>query len=121
MPRILVAEDDFDHAEFVRRALAAHGHEVIVVHDGAEAVRALALGNLDLVLADIRMPIVDGVALALKVVKEHPDVRVLLMSGFGDEIERAQNLRVLISDLVAKPFTADEINAAVERVLAGGP
>ena len=51
----------------------------------------------------------------------HPDVRVLLMGGFGDEIERAQNLRVLISDLVAKPFTADEINAAVERVLAGGP
>ena len=61
MARILVAEDENAVREFVRRALVHHGHEVTVANDGAEALAMLAQSPVDLVLADIRMPVMDGV------------------------------------------------------------
>ena len=118
MARILVAEDDVDHAEFLRRALVNDGHEITVVNNGAEALRALHHASHDLLLADIKMPVLDGVALTLKATQEFPELRVILMTGYAEERRRAANLKVMISDLVAKPFTAGEICQVVARTLA---
>ena len=81
MARILVAEDEEDVREFVRRALSHQGHEVTAVNDGIRALEALGAGHYDLLLTDIVMPGMDGIALALKVSKDHPELPILLMSG----------------------------------------
>jgi DNA-binding response OmpR family regulator len=60
-------------------------------------------------LTDIVMPNLDGIALALKVAKEHPSMPVLLMTGYAAERQRAHNLDVLIHDVITKPFTLREI------------
>ncbi|MEP3247877.1 MAG: response regulator [Sneathiella sp.] len=121
MARVLVAEDEAALREFVERALTHHGHTVMAVRDGAEALLALNEEEpFDLLLTDIVMPIMDGIALSLKVAKEHPDIRILLMTGYAAERQRAYNLDDLIHDVVAKPFTLDEICAKVEEALAGG-
>ena len=85
MPRILIAEDDDAVREFVARALALQGHEVTAVIDGGAALEALAAGPYDLLLTDIVMPGLDGIALALKVAKERPSMPVLLMTGYAAE------------------------------------
>lgn len=116
--RILVAEDDASVNAFVARALRHRGHEVTTVPDGSEALAALAGESFDLLLTDIVMPGLDGIALALRVSKDHPGTKILLMTGFASERQRAHNLEALIHRVVEKPFTLEQICAAVDEELA---
>ena len=118
MASILIAEDDSAVREFVSRALRQEGHEVMAVGDGLQALGALANKTFDLVLADIVMPQLDGIALALKVARDWPDTPVLLMTGYAAERQRAHNLEALICDVLPKPFSLKEVCAAANRVLA---
>ena len=119
MARILIAEDDAQVRGFVARALADDGHETAVAADGAEALDTLARknGDFDLLLTDIKMPVMDGIALALSAVRDHPELVILLMTGFADQRERAQGLDALIHDVIAKPFSLDQIKGAVKEAL----
>lgn len=118
MARVLVAEDERAVREFVRRALENRGHRVTLVEDGLEALGALGEADYDLLLTDIVMPGMDGIALALKVARERPDLRILLMSGYAAERQRAYNLDELIHRVIPKPFTLREICDAVDDTLA---
>ncbi|HJT08368.1 MAG TPA: response regulator [Stellaceae bacterium] len=118
MARILLAEDDVAVSAFVSRALRYKGHDVTPVPDGSAALGALAAGEFELLLTDIVMPGVDGIALALKASKDHPQLKILLMTGFSDERQRAHNLEALIQRVITKPFTLEEICAAVDEELA---
>ncbi|MZR29961.1 response regulator [Sneathiella litorea] len=119
MARILIAEDEAALREFISRALIHHGHEVVAVEDGADALAALEKGeSFDLLLTDIVMPVMDGIALALKVTKDIPNLKILMMTGYAAERQRAYNLEMLIHDVIAKPFTLDEICEKVSEALA---
>jgi len=121
MAKILVAEDEAALREFVQRALAHYGHDVVAVRDGAEALLELQ-GEVvyDLVLTDIVMPIMDGIALSLKIAKDYPHIKILLMTGYAAERQRAYNLDDLIYDVISKPFTLTDICEKVEEALASG-
>jgi two-component system, cell cycle response regulator CpdR len=122
MARILIAEDDEPVRGFVKRALEMDGHAVVAEADGAAALDRLVeeRGAFDLLLSDIRMPLMDGIALALAVGRDFPQLPILLMTGFADQRERAHDLEAIIEDVVTKPFSLAEIRAAVGRVLAEG-
>ncbi len=77
-----------------------------------------AAARFDLLLSDIVMPGLDGIALALKAGKDYPAMKILLMSGYATERQRAHNLEALAHRVVAKPFTLAEICAAVATTLA---
>jgi two-component system, cell cycle response regulator CpdR len=120
MARILLAEDEESLCAMCARALAADGHEVKAAHDGAEALDLLAReqGRFDLLLTDVRMPVMDGIALALAAARDFPDLTILLMTGFADQRERAQGLDAIIHDVIAKPFTLAVLRSAVNEALA---
>ncbi len=118
MANILLAEDDKAVREFVSRALRQDGHEVMAVSDGQQALTALENRIFDMMLADIVMPQVDGIALALKASKDFPDLPVLLMTGYSAERQRAHNMDALVHEVISKPFTLDQIRETVRRVLA---
>jgi two-component system cell cycle response regulator CpdR len=120
MARILIAEDEEALRGFVVRALTQDGHEVFAAPDGAEALDVLTRngGRFDLLLADIKMPVMDGIALALAVARDYPKVIILLMTGYADQRERAHGLDALIHDVITKPFTLAEIRAAVREALS---
>ena len=120
MANILVADDEDSIRSLVARALEQNGHLVATASDGAEALDLLARrpGHFDLLLADIRMPVMDGIALALAAARDHPEVVILLMTGYADQRERAFGLDRLIRDVITKPFTIDTLEAAVAAALA---
>lgn len=118
MARILIAEDDPAVRQFVARALVHDGHEVNTVDDGLEAVEELAENEYDLLITDIVMPGLDGIALALKAAKELPDMAILMMTGFAAERQRAHNLDALIHEVVPKPFSLKQICEAAAEALA---
>src|SRR3954451_1990237 len=107
MARILVAEDEEAMRSLVARALVQDGHQVTTANDGAEALDVLgrAAHPFDLLLTDIRMPVMDGIALALATARDHPEIPILLMTGYADQRERASGLDALIQDVISKPFT----------------
>ena len=118
MAHILIAEDEEAVRIFVSRALEHRGHTTISVPDGGAAVDAMDKGKFDLLLTDIVMPIMDGIALALKVSSEHPEMPILMMTGYSHERQRAHNLECLIHDVISKPFSLDELCDTVDGVLA---
>jgi two-component system, cell cycle response regulator CpdR len=120
MARILLAEDEESLCAMCARALAADGHEVKAAPDGAEALDLLTReqGRFDLLLTDVRMPVMDGIALALAAARDFPDLTILLMTGFADQRERAQGLDAIIHDVIAKPFTLAVLRSAVNEALA---
>lgn len=119
MARILLADDDAAARDLVQRALAGDGHAVTCTQDGAEALEHLQSGTakFDLLIADVQMPAVDGIALAETGLKLQPKLRVILISGFADELDRAQHLRPKVARVVAKPITLEGIRAAVKAAL----
>lgn len=120
MARILIAEDEEPLRSLIVRALAQEGHEVVEAGDGAEALDVLTRedGRFDLLLTDIRMPLMDGIALALSAARDYPGLVILLMTAYADQRERASGLEALIHDVIAKPFTLAEIKIAVAEALA---
>ena len=119
MARILIAEDEEALCAMCARALTMDGHEVKTAGDGSEALDVLTReeGRFDLLLTDVRMPIMDGIALALAAARDFPDLTILLMTGYADQRERAQGLDALIHDVIAKPFTLAALRAAVNEAL----
>ena len=118
MARILLAEDEETLRAMLVRAFASD-HEVTAASDGAEALDKLneAQGEFDLLLTDIRMPLMDGIALALAAARDWPELTILLMTGYADQRERAHGLDALIHDVIAKPFSLSDIRKAVAEAL----
>jgi CheY-like chemotaxis protein len=120
MTRILIADDEEAVRGLVARALQMDGHSTVTAQDGAEALEILAreAGKFDLLLTDIKMPLMDGIALALATARDFPKLTILLMTGFADQRERASGLNALIHDVIAKPFSVADIRNAVTGALA---
>jgi two-component system cell cycle response regulator CpdR len=123
MARILVAEDDPSVRAFVVSALTMKGHEVVAEEDGGLAAETMEAeeGRFDLLLSDIKMPVMDGIALALQVGSTFPGVTIVLMTGFADQRERAHGLEALVYDVIVKPFTLADLLAKVDDALEGRP
>jgi DNA-binding NtrC family response regulator len=120
MARILMVEDDDSVRQLAARAMARMGHQVDVACDGAEGLDRIieADGGYDLVVSDIRMPLVDGIEMAKKAAAGYPGLKILLVTGFADQRERAADLDGVVVDVLLKPFTLDAIRAAVSTHLA---
>ena len=120
MPRVLIADDEQAMRLLVARALAMDGHATVTAEDGAEALDILVRdgGAFDLLLTDIKMPMMDGIALALAAARDFPDLKILLMTGFADQRERASGLNAIVHDVITKPFSVMDIRTAVSDALA---
>jgi two-component system, cell cycle response regulator CpdR len=119
MARILIAEDEEPLRALCARALAIDGHEVETACDGGDALDLIVReqGRFDLLLTDIRMPIMDGIALALSAARDYPMLTILLMTGYADQRERAHGLDAIIHDVISKPFSVATLRGAVTEAL----
>jgi two-component system cell cycle response regulator CpdR len=119
MAKILIAEDNDDLRCLLVRALSDDGHDLVAAADGTAALDALRRcnGEFDLLLTDVKMPVMDGIALALAAGRDHPEIAIMLMTGYADQRERAHGLDALVHDVLGKPFSAEQIKGAVREAL----
>lgn len=118
MARILLADDDATTRDLVRRALEADGHTVVATQDGSEALDKLSAGTaVDVLVTDVQMPGMDGVALAARVTELVPGLAVVLMSGFADQLDKAKSLKAARVATLSKPFTLEQVKTAVRGVV----
>ena len=122
MARILLVDDEEPVRAFLKRGLELDGHAITTAIDGGDALDRLieSKGAFDLLLTDIRMPLMDGIALALAAKRDYPDLVIMLMTGYADQRERAKGLQAIVSDVLTKPFSLADVRGAVVRALGGG-
>ena len=117
MSKILIVEDDEPVRMLAARALERDGHLVETAEDGEAGLdRILGCnGDYDLVVSDIRMPAMDGIEMAKAAAKLFPGLRIMLVTGYADMREQAEDLRSIILEVLPKPFTLDQIRSRVRR------
>lgn len=108
---ILVADDEVDLREILRRVLAGAGHRVETASDGAEAWEAFERLRPDLVISDIMMPNGDGIALLKRIRAVAPDAEVVLITGFARTDLVIEALRLGASNFIEKPVRPGELFA----------
>ena len=120
MARLLVVEDDESVRQLAARALQREGYQVDVACDGEEGLARIvqAGGGYDLVVSDIRMPAMDGIEMSHQAVTRYPGIRIMLVTGYADQRERAAELDGVVKDVLLKPFTLASLRDVVARNLA---
>lgn len=122
MIRVVVVDDHAVVRDGISRLLdSADGIEVIgSAADGAEAQAVVARSTPDVVLMDLSMPVVDGVAATRQLTTEHPDVRVVVLTTFADKQRILDALDAGAAGYLLKDAQPDEVIAAVRAVVSGG-
>src|SRR6476660_7407056 len=120
MANLLIVEDDESVRSLAARALERAGHAITLAEDGEQGLAAIckAGGGFDLVVSDIRMPAMDGIEMARTAAQLYPDLRILLVTGYADQRERAAELTGTVVGVLQKPFTLGDIRERVASALA---
>jgi CheY-like chemotaxis protein len=119
MARILVVDDDVDARILLYGILADLGHDVLLATDGEVALTLYDQSEPDLVVTDLVMPVLNGVLLIEHLSNLDPDVRIIAISGKGQEhLRRAKEAGVAAA--LSKPIQRDKLIAEVARIL-GAP
>lgn len=119
MAKVLIAGDAAFIRMKLRKALEELGLEVIEAANGAEAVQQFNAHRPDLVLMDITMPEMDGLAALKAIVAQDASAQVIMVSALGQESVVMQALQAGAKDFVVKPFQPDQIKQVVQRWLQG--
>ncbi len=118
---VLVVDDDVDMREALGISLGRMGFGVDLAHDGQMALGMIDRKSYQLVVTDVKMPKLDGMALLKKIREELPDLPVLIITGFGTIGGAVEAMKNGATDYIVKPFNIEVLEKAVENVLTIGP
>jgi DNA-binding response OmpR family regulator len=113
---ILLAEDDPNQAELVRRYLEHDGHSVLVVHDGRAAVDEARRRNPDLLILDVMMPKIDGLDVC-RIMRHESDVPIVLLTARSVEDDILLGFDLGADDYITKPYRPRQMVARVRTLL----
>jgi two-component system response regulator FlrC len=118
MARILVADDEAGLREFITDSLELDDHTVVAAKDGKEAAKLLDERGFDLVLTDLKMPGLDGMAILRKVRAEQPEVEVIVMTAHGTVDNAVEAMKLGAFEYLQKPISGpDELRLLVSRAV----
>jgi two-component system OmpR family response regulator len=115
--RILIAEDDDDTAEFVRRGLRELGHDPTVAGDGSAALHLLLTEPFDVAIVDRMLPRLDGLSVVQRVRAAKIETPVLLLTALGGIQDRVDGLDAGADDYLVKPFAFSELAARINALV----
>ena len=117
--RVLIAEDEEGIRSFLAETLERDGHEVVPTSDGAAALAAAREEPFDVVMTDLRMPEIDGMALVRTLRTEQPDVEIIVLTAFGDVASAVEAMKLGVFDYLQKPVSGPPaVRALVQGALA---
>lgn len=116
---ILLVEDDDNFRELIRRSLEKGGYVVYEARNGRDGVEVFDRHRADIqiVVSDVRMPVMDGVDLLLYIRSVSPRVPFVMMTGYADKIEARSAIRMGAMEFLLKPFGLSSFNGAISRWL----
>jgi two-component system NtrC family response regulator/two-component system response regulator AtoC len=113
---ILVVDDEAAFRHVLGRFLRRDEHEVLEASDGTEALELVSGLVVHVALIDIVMPRMDGLTLMRRMLEEHPETRLVMMSASHDELDLPERTLGIVQTL-RKPFTLEQVEAAVHEAL----
>ncbi len=114
--RILVVDDEQLYVQLLQVNLQTEGYEVVTAYNGQQALEIVANRHPDLVILDVMMPKLDGIATCERI-RQFSNVPIIMLTARGEEQDRVRGLNVGADDYVVKPFSATELVARVRAVL----
>lgn len=117
MSRILIVEDDPMQSELVRRYLEREGHDVAVLHDGTAGLVEARRGTSDLLVLDVMLPGLDGLAICRALREEQHGLPILMLTARSTENDLLLGLELGADDYLAKPYSPRELVARVRALL----
>lgn len=116
--RILVVDDEPMVTSSCQRILAAQGDEVETAGSGREGLRQALSEQFDIVMADLRMPDLDGMELVRTLRSKRPETAIIIITGYGSVASAVEAVKLGVLDYIEKPFTPAQIREAVGHVPA---
>ncbi len=119
-PRVLVVDDEASIRELLTRTLALTEYEVEAVADGRTGLDRLRLGPYDLLIADLRMPVMDGLTLIREARRLQPTLKVIIITGYSTESSAIEAVNLGVVGYLVKPFRVPQVLSAVGKALGEG-
>ncbi|MBI4522590.1 MAG: sigma-54-dependent Fis family transcriptional regulator [Deltaproteobacteria bacterium] len=116
--KILIVDDEPDMAENLSLILRAEGYDTVVETKSLKAIDVLEGERPDLAIVDLRMPEMDGLALLERVKDSHPEIAVILLTGFATVDSAVEAMKKGASDYLSKPFSPTELLVKIDKALA---
>ena len=117
MPKILLIEDDISFCKLLEKFLVKKQYEVSIAFSAAEARSAIKSESFDLILTDLRLPDSDGIGLMSEFKNSHPQIPVVLMTGYSDVNTAVKAIKNGAADYISKPFNPDEVLLVITNAL----
>ena len=115
--RILIVDDDPEICETLSDILDEEGYDVVTANDGQEALEKIRQDSFNLVITDIKMPIMDGMALLKEIEKSHTDIEVIVITSYGNEGQQVEATRLGAYEYLNKPLKVDQLKNIIARAL----
>jgi DNA-binding response OmpR family regulator len=119
--KLLLIEDDEHVAQVLAEAFASDGHETAICHSGETGLAYLAREHVDAVVLDIRLPVLNGVAVLRQVRSTNPALPVIIMTGFATPGEIAEVRRLGVTEIIEKPEVLKHFGEALARIERRAP
>jgi excisionase family DNA binding protein len=116
-PRLLVADDEPSIRELLGKTLALADYHVDSVADGRSALERLRIDPYDLLIADLRMPGVDGLQLIREARRFSPDLKVIIITGHSSESAAIEAVNLGVNGYLTKPFRVAQVLSAIAKAL----
>ena len=113
--KILITDDDMDLRELLTEAVKNWGYVVSVARDGDEALRKLRMERFDIVITDLMMPGMDGLALLQKIKDLDKEILVIIITGYATIETAVKAIESGAYDYIAKPFRLDELMIVIKN------
>lgn len=121
MPKILLIEDDISFCKLLERFLEKKAFDVTIAFSAEEARLYIKKESFDLILTDLRLPDADGIVLMSEFKTSHPEIPVILMTGYSDVNTAVKAIKNGASDYISKPFNPDEVLLVITNALQTAP
>lgn len=114
--KILIAEDEEITLKHMSYALGQEGYSVTTSKNGTDALKKIEGEDFDILIADIKMPGIDGLTLLAEVKDKHPNTEVIIITGFGSVESAVEAMKRGATDYITKPFNLDELNLKIKKI-----
>jgi DNA-binding NtrC family response regulator len=119
MALILCVDDETTVSGILKSLLESHGHQVLTAQNAVAALELIRTKDLDLVISDIRMAPMNGIELLRHIRRDHPSLPVIMLTAYASAETAKVSKQLKASAYLTKPFTNEDVLAAVDRALIG--